>query len=66
MFLGIKGDVNSIYERDPAARSRWEVLLCYPGLHAIIAHRVAHWLWNKDWKGKRKSTFPVQPLLNRN
>lgn len=50
MFSRIKGDVNSIYERDPAARSRWEVLLCYPGLHAIIAHRVAHWLWNKDWK----------------
>ena len=49
MFSRIKGDVNSIYERDPAARSRWEVLLCYPGLHAIIAHRVAHWLWTKDW-----------------
>lgn len=50
MFSRIKGDINSIYERDPAARSRWEVLLCYPGLHAVIAHRLAHWLWNKDWK----------------
>ena len=50
MFSRIKGDVDSIYERDPAAHSRWEVLLCYPGLHAIIAHRAAHWLWNKNWK----------------
>lgn len=50
MLSRIKEDVNSIYERDPAAHSRWEVLLCYPGLHAIIAHRVAHWLWNNNWK----------------
>lgn len=36
MFSRIKGDVDSIYERDPAAHSRWEVLLCYPGLHATL------------------------------
>jgi serine O-acetyltransferase len=37
--------IDSICERDPAARSRLEVLFCYPGLHAIIWHRVANWFW---------------------
>lgn len=50
IFQRIKGDVDSIYERDPAARSRWEVLLCYPGLHAVMGHRLSHWLWKKNWK----------------
>lgn len=49
MFERLKDEVNSIYERDPAAHSRWEVLLCYPGLHAIMAHRVSHKLWEKGW-----------------
>lgn len=50
MFERLKEEINSIYERDPAATSRWEVLLCYPGLHAIIAHRLAHKLWKADWR----------------
>lgn len=50
MFSRIKGDIDSIYERDPAAHSKWEVLLCYPGLHAVMAHRVSHWLWQKNWR----------------
>ena len=50
MFERIKDDVRSIFERDPAARSKWEVLLCYPGLHAVIAHRASHWLWKKGWR----------------
>lgn len=37
-------------ERDPAARSAWEVLTCYPGLHAIMLHRVAHWCWGNGLK----------------
>ena len=41
----IREDINSILERDPAARSRLEVLLCYPGLWAVWIHRVSHWLW---------------------
>ncbi|MFZ1084899.1 MAG: serine O-acetyltransferase [Terracidiphilus sp.] len=41
----IRDDINSILERDPAARSRLEVLLCYPGLWAVWIHRVAHQLW---------------------
>src|SRR5512145_1497244 len=40
-------DVRAIFERDPAARSTVEVILCYPGLHAVWAHRVAHALWKR-------------------
>jgi len=42
----IKEDVKVIMERDPAARSAWEVLFLYPGLHALICHRIAHWFFN--------------------
>lgn len=38
-------DLTTVMERDPAARSRSEVLLCYSGLHAVWLHRIAHWLW---------------------
>ncbi len=46
MFKQLREDIACIYERDPAARSRWEILTCYPGLHAILVHRLAHKLWN--------------------
>ena len=39
------GDLRAIRDRDPAARSRLEIVLCYPGLHAVWAYRVSHWLW---------------------
>ena len=45
MLTTIHDDVQSVLDRDPAARNVVEVLLCYPGLHAIWAHRVAHFLW---------------------
>jgi len=45
IFGRVRGDINSIMERDPAARTRLEVLLCYPGLWAVWIHRVSHWLW---------------------
>jgi serine O-acetyltransferase len=45
MFGRIREDLASIFERDPAARNAWEVLTCYPGVHAILIHRFAHWLW---------------------
>lgn len=46
MFKQLREDIDCIYERDPAARSRWEILTCYPGLHAILFHRLSHKLWN--------------------
>ena len=42
--------MQSVFERDPAARSLPEVLLCYPGLHAVWGHRLAHWFWQKGLK----------------
>lgn len=43
----IRRDIRAVFERDPAARSLMEVILCYPGLHALIIHRVAHSLWRR-------------------
>ena len=49
MFLDVfKEDVRTVFAKDPAARTWWEVLTCYPGLHAIWAHRVFHALWKRD------------------
>ena len=45
MFKRIREDIASISARDPAARSKLEILLCYPGLHAVLMHRVAHAAW---------------------
>ncbi|MBI2838759.1 MAG: serine O-acetyltransferase [Acidobacteria bacterium] len=50
MFKTIRQDVRSTLERDPAARNALEVLLCYPGLHAIWAHRLSHRLWRGGFK----------------
>ncbi len=44
-FARIKEDINSVFERDPAARHWFEVLTCYPGMHAIWIHRMTNWLW---------------------
>jgi serine O-acetyltransferase len=45
MFERIKEDIQTVFNRDPAAKTVWEVLFCYPGLHAIWLHRIAHFLW---------------------
>jgi len=50
MFKSLREDVEAVFQRDPAARSRLEVALCYPGIHAVGFHRVAHALWVRDWK----------------
>ncbi len=50
MFATIRTDIRSIFQRDPAARSTLEILLCYPGLHAVWGHRVSHWLWTHNFK----------------
>ncbi|SHE81903.1 serine O-acetyltransferase [Desulforamulus putei] len=49
MFGRIKKEINAVFERDPAAKSTLEVLLCYPGLHAILFHRLAHALYKKKF-----------------
>jgi serine O-acetyltransferase len=50
MFQRLREDIACILERDPAARSRWEVLTCYPGLHALVMHRWAHACWTHGFK----------------
>jgi|SRR5688572_29997650 serine O-acetyltransferase len=54
MFKKLRADIACILERDPAARSAWEVLTCYPGLHAIYVHKLAHWFWLNGlrWLGR--------------
>jgi serine O-acetyltransferase len=48
-FEAIKEDIRTVFKKDPAARSVMEVLTCYPGLHAIWMHRIAHFLWQRRW-----------------
>lgn len=50
MFAQLKEDVQEAIKKDPAARNFWEVLLCYPGVHALIGYRFNHWLWNHNLK----------------
>ncbi|MBF0138199.1 MAG: serine O-acetyltransferase [Magnetococcales bacterium] len=45
MFARIRNDIRVVFARDPAARNFLEVLLCYPGVHALLVYRLAHWLW---------------------
>jgi len=55
MFDTIREQIDTVFERDPAAKSRLEILLCYPGLHAILLHRIAHRLY--QWQ------VPLLPRL---
>lgn len=45
MFDTIRKDIQAVFERDPAARSVLEIIFCYPGFHALLMYRLAHWLW---------------------
>jgi serine O-acetyltransferase len=49
MLESLRDDIRTVLERDPAARSVLEVLLCYPGVHALAFHRLAHRLWGAGW-----------------
>ena len=57
MFKHLREDIASVFDRDPAARNSWEVLTCYPGLHALVIHRVGHWFWSHGlrWLGRLTS-----------
>jgi serine O-acetyltransferase len=57
MFRHLREDIASVFDRDPAARTTWEVLTCYPGLHALLIHRLGHWLWGHGlrWLGRLTS-----------
>ena len=50
MFKHVKAGIRAVMERDPAARNALEVILCYPGFHAMVMHRIAHWMHNHHMK----------------
>ena len=64
MFSRIKEDINSVFDRDPAARTIFEVLTNYPGMHAIWGHRLSHWFWKKDLKDASPLIFIIVDLIN--
>ncbi len=59
MFSRLREDIACVFDRDPAARNTWEVLTCYPGVHALVLHRFAHWLWRHGlkWLARAVSHF---------
>ena len=63
MLARIREDIHSVFERDPAARNAWEVLICYPGLHAVWMHRIAHWFWTRQFFLLGRLTSHVGRLL---
>ena len=63
MFSRLREDIACILERDPAARSHWEVLTCYPGLHALVLHRRAKWFWAHDLRWLARFTSHIARFL---
>ncbi|MFZ4125830.1 MAG: serine O-acetyltransferase [Rickettsiales bacterium] len=59
----IRDEIDSIMARDPAARTRWEVIFCYAGFHAMMFYRGAHWLWQRDMKLMARILSHIARLL---
>ena len=59
MLSRLRSDIQCILDRDPAARTRWEVITLYPGFHAVVLHRLAHRFWTSGfkWLGRFTSNF---------
>ena len=49
MFDHVKEDIAIVFQRDPAARTHWEILTTYPGVHALLMHRLSHWMWKQHF-----------------
>lgn len=64
MFAEIRRDLKAALERDPAARSKIEILLCYAGVRAILMHRIAHWLWGRGLHLLARCACEFARLLN--
>ncbi len=63
MFEKVKEDIASVFHRDPAARNTFEVLTCYPGLHALLIHRFSHMLWTNGLKWLARFTSSLSRLF---
>lgn len=49
-FKNLNEDIACVFQRDPAARTKWEVMTTYPGVHAVMIHRISHVLWERNWR----------------
>ena len=63
MLQRLREDVAAVFDRDPAARSFWEVITCYPGIHALIFHRLAHWLWGCELRWMARFVAHISRFL---
>lgn len=63
MFKMLRQEISAIMERDPAARSGWEVVLCYSGFHSIVMHRIAHRAWNGGWRVLARALSQVNRFI---
>ena len=63
IFKNLRDDIANVLRLDPAARSSLEVLLCYSGLHAVMFHRLAHWLWQRGWLVAGRFVSAISRLL---
>ncbi len=63
MFERLKEDLACVFERDPAARNRFEILTLYPGFHAVLAHRLAHRLWQRHFKWLARAVANIARLF---
>lgn len=63
MWQRWREDIQVVFERDPAARTRFEILTTYPGVHAVAMHRMTHWLWGKGLKWLARLLSNVARLL---
>ena len=61
-FRDVREDIKAVLERDPAARSSIEVLLCYPGIWALIWHKPAHWLYKRNAKMLARDVYKRQDI----
>ena len=63
LLAGLRSDIQCILDHDPAAASPWEVISCYPGLHAVVLHRPAHWFWTHGFKWLGRFTSHIARFL---
>jgi serine O-acetyltransferase len=63
MFDALRADIQTVMERDPAARSRLEVLLCYPGVHALALHRLGNRFWRAGWLSTARFVSHISRFL---
>jgi serine O-acetyltransferase len=63
VFEAIRRDVRAVLDRDPAARSALEVVLCYSGVHVLVFHRIAHRLWNRGWTTTARLLMQIARFL---